>query len=202
MGAVTYPDIQPKIDVRIPHEPHGRLGQDCNRILSESVHDWILFLDADIFLTCNRNWYFLCQTAINQHPEAGAFTCFTNKIYCADQRHKDAPKGRDLDAHKKFAKRVFDERSTTVSEIDLDIGGYFMLVNKTAALSVGGFPGLGQFDEDTALSQRLRAGGHKIYRINGLYVFHDQDKKQGSWIDEDVTAKEIREAYYADRVHG
>jgi len=180
-----------KIDVRIPFESGGKLGVDCNRIMKETVHDWVLFLDHDVFL-CNPHWYLLCQKAIDSKPKAGMFSCWTNNLGRTMQRNDEAPKGNNLSDHIDFSRLIFDKHLHGVTQID-KCSGFFMLINKSAWAQAGGFPGVGFFKEDWDFSKRLTQAGYKIYRIDGLYIYHQRDREIGSWIDTEKTSKDYRD---------
>ena len=190
--------VEPKIDVRIPHEPGGMLGPDCNRILNESSHDWILFLDADVFLPCHPNWYYVCQQAILKQPDAGIFTCWTGRISKkSDQYHKYAPHGDDLLKHRRFALALWNEYGLSLTPVSRGLGGFFLLVNRRVGVT---FPGEGQFNEDLGFVERVINVGHPVLRIDGLYVYHQQDRDVGTYITGQVTAKELYDEYRS--IHG
>jgi hypothetical protein len=74
-----------KIDVRIPFEPGGKLGEDYNRIMRETPHDWVLLLDHDVILSVNPIWYWICQQAIQNYC-FGMATCYTNAPHSTGQQ--------------------------------------------------------------------------------------------------------------------
>ena len=173
---------QPKIDVRIGYEPGGRIGADYNRIMRESVHDWVLFLDHDV-LMLHPSWYEVCQRAIDQHKDAGIFTCWANNIACKHQKDLGAPSGHDITAHRQRARQLWDKHgfSCTVNKRWL-IAGFMMLVSKAAWASTGGFPETGFFGVDNEFDRRMRRVRFKTYRIDGLYCYHIRDRDGDAWI--------------------
>jgi len=181
----------PKIDVRIPFEPGGKLGEDYNRIMNESKHDWVLFLDHDLFLL-NPHWYLMCQKAISSNPGAGMFSCWTNNLGKTMQRDETAPQTDSLIDHINHAKKIFQKFGYGCTEID-KASGMFLLISKVAWERVLGFPGLGLFKEDWDFSRRLKNYKFKIFRIDGLYVYHLRDRSRGSWIEGEKTSKELRD---------
>jgi GT2 family glycosyltransferase len=178
-----------KIDVRIPYEPGGRLGQDYNRIMRETIHDWVLLLDHDIFLL-NPNWYHICQEAIKTHPKAGIITCRTNAPHRTGQHDDSAPAGSNIGEHQCHARQLWMELGWRVTPLS-KTSGYFMLVNKAAWRAVGGFPGEGMYKEDWTFSKRLHKAGWPLLCLDGLYVYHHK-ARTGTWVDGDMTAKEIQ----------
>jgi GT2 family glycosyltransferase len=184
----------PKIDVRIPFEPEGRLGFDYNRIMSETIHQWVLLLDHDLLMNTNPHWYHLCQSAIRMHPNAGMFTCKTNVPHKTMQHDSNSPQSNDsIGAHQEYAKLVFDKHQFSCSRIlpKGNVSGFFMLISKDSWSKTGGFPAEGMFKEDWRFSQKLHQKNIPIYLIDGLYVYHMR-KRQDSWIENVNGTKEIK----------
>ena len=186
-----------KIDVRIPFRPGGQLGAEYNHIMNETNCDWVLFLDHDLFL-CNPHWYLLCQKAIQQYPSAGMFSCWTNRLGRTMQRDETAPQTDIIHDHRGHARSTFEKYQYGCTEID-KCSGMFLLISKKAWQAVGGFPGVGIFKEDWDFSRRLVQKGLKLYRIDGLYVYHLRERKVGSWIEGVQTTKELRDIRMAGK---
>lgn len=177
----------PKIDVRIPYEPGGRLGWDYNRVMEETPHRWVLFLDHDVLLL-NPNWYHICQRATESG--AGLITCKTNARHQGTgQQAIGAPQDDRMEVHQQFAKTLWAKHKMLVTSIP-KASGFFMLVSKSAWEAVGGFPAKGMFREDWGFSQRLVGSGYRIACLEGLYVYHLK-KRIGSWVRGEETAKEV-----------
>ena len=179
-----------KIDVRIAYSPDGLLGKEYNRIIEESNCEWILLLDHDLFL-CNPHWYYLCQQAIKNSPKAGIITCLTNNIGCSYQLDKYAPVTHDIMQHIYYAKTINGYGVTDVSNEKMAISGMFMLINKQAWKEAGGFPGVGFFKEDNDFGRAVLKAGWKIYRMDGLYVYHLRNRSQSSWITGQKVSKDF-----------
>jgi GT2 family glycosyltransferase len=179
---------EPKIDVRIPYEPEGRLGWDYNRIMEETPHDWVLLLDHDVLLL-NPNWYHICQQA--SQLGASLITCKTNAPHPkTGQCDKKAPKTDSVGEHQVYAKQVWDRFGMSATPVSL-VSGFFMLVHKPAWRQCGGFPGVKMFGEDWGFSERLIAHGKTLLRLDGLYVYHMR-KRVGTWVDEVESTREVR----------
>jgi len=182
-----------KIDVRIPFEPGGKLGQDYNRIMNETSHDWVLFVDHDVLLATNLHWYYICQQAIQNYSDAALFICYTNNIGCKYQKHKEAPKTSNLNKHRIFAKSLFLKNQYNCKKIEVFaqtgkkkyLSGFFLLLSKMAWEMIGGFVGAGMYKEDNYLHKRLDEYRLPIYLIEGLYCYHLRDRSGDSWIKED-----------------
>jgi GT2 family glycosyltransferase len=166
-----------KIDVRIPYEPGGKLGWDYNRIMNETVHDWVLFLDHDVLLSINPHWYHLCQQAIRNHT-FGMATCWTNAPHNTGQHWPTS--AETIAEHRVVARTIYDMHGESVTPLK-KASGFFMLINKAAWNAVGGFPGVGMFREDWQFSARLERKRYSIVRIDGLYVYHAKCREE-SWI--------------------
>lgn len=181
---------QPKIDVRVPHEPGGMVGADCNRILKESPHPWVLIFDSDVFLKTHPNWYWISQQAINKYPDVMLFSATCNNIGCKDQLDKEAPEGHDLSKHISYARTIYERHGLLAVEPRSILSGFWLLINREAAISVGAFPGEGQFKEDNIFHKRMKAR-YPVRVLKGLYFYHERDRKHGSFIEDDVTACEL-----------
>ena len=180
-----------KIDVRIPYEPGGKLGWDYNRIMMETPHDWVLFLDHDVFLALNPNWYHICQKVMQNHPSVGVFTCKTNAKHSnTGQQDVDAPGSDSIAEHQEYAKVVWDKNNYSCTPVS-KISGFFMLVSKKAWKDAGGFPGKAMFKEDWDFTRKVKNAGYKLMIINGLYVYH-MKKRVGTWIEGLDTTKEVK----------
>ena len=181
-----------KIDVRIPFREGGELGKEYNHIMAESKCEWVLFLDHDLFL-CNPHWYLLCQKAIEQYgKKAGMFSCWTNHLGNTMQRDGTAPQNDHLGEHIDHATAIFEKYQYASTSCPL-FSGMFLLIKKEAWLKVGGFPGVGLFKEDWDFSKKLLKGGYKLFRIDGLYVYHLRERNRVSRIEGVPTTKELRD---------
>jgi GT2 family glycosyltransferase len=189
-----------KIDVRVPYEPEGRLGWDYNRILSETLHDWVLVVDHDVLLNTCPLWYHICQRVIDLYPNTGLFTCKTNALHRTDQHDPSAPKDFDLAKHQKHAEKIWLENNYNCKTVEKNknIAGFFMLINKSSWTTVGGFPGQGMFEEDWAFAKKLHAQNIPIRVIEGLYLLHAQ-KRIGSWSPDVKTSREIYKKEIIDK---
>lgn len=182
--------VQPKIDVRIAYEPGGRLGADCNRIMCETLHDWVLFVDHDVYLALNPNWYTICQRAIIDNPCAGVLTCWSNcSQHKYGQHYPPAPRSNDITKHIDTAASVYREQSGTYAKLDHRLALFFLLVRVEAWRKAGCFPARGMFQEDWTLCKRVIDAGYQAVRINGLYVYHGRFRTP-SLIDGDKTTAE------------
>jgi|GEM_PF-2163998 len=175
-----------EIDVRIPYRADGDLGFEYNRLMGQS-DGWVLLLDHDVLLL-NPHWYELCQQAIEEVGEdAGIITCRTNNIACPGQKDKHAPGNADLDAHRKRAVELWKAHGAHTTDITRGkklIGGFFMLVHRKVWERVGGFK-RGFLGVDNNFHQRVMRAGLKVYRLDGLYCYHNRHEGQRKeWTEE------------------
>lgn len=162
----------PDIQISVPYLPNGDLGEALNRMWRESPPGrWVLSIDHDV-LILNPHWYWLCQQAIEQRPDGGLFTCWTNRIGARVQRHAQAPMGDDLAEHWRFSQWLYDRHGEHTTDITRQrSAGYFMLSSREIWEEAGGFPD-GFYRLDHAYRRRVTKAGYRVYRIDGLYCYH------------------------------
>lgn len=166
------------IDVRIPYEPNKNLGLAYNRAF-ETVDDWILFLDHDVFLL-NPNWYHISQEAIKQvGHNAGFITCVTNRIGNPNQRvpaYATGACGDDITAHSQYARQLYEKHGNNIRDITeiskiWKLSGFFILTHKQAWKDAGGFAD-GFLGIDNIYGDAIINAGYSVYLIEGLYCYH------------------------------
>ena len=167
------------IDVRIPYSTERNLGDAYNRAIQSSESNWVLLLDHDVFLALSPRWYEICIHTISKHNPALA-SCWTCKTGSALPwiAYQDSPDSTDIQDHVQTAQRIYNQYQMSVTEIE-KVTGFFMLINKSVWKSVGGFPAKGISQEDWDYSKKLTDAGHKIFRMDGMYVYHH---KARSWL--------------------
>jgi len=189
-----------RIDVRIAYEPGRKLAAAYNRAMKESVAEWVLFLDWDLF-NCNPYWYDCCVSAINQVGDvAGWITCVTNRIGSNSQKAKrfmppddPPPLNNTIEHHMAYSRRAHQMNNTMnedgtlakarVVRVPGALSGFFILTSKTAWAASGGF------DEnrkrlmgvDNAYSSALSRAGYQLWCMPGLYFYHIYRLKARMW---------------------
>jgi GT2 family glycosyltransferase len=162
--------------------------------MKETPHNWVLFLDHDVFLALNPHWYHIAQKTIIDHQQkqkVGMITCKTNINHKGTgQFDENAPQNDRIEDHRAYAKIAWETYGYETESIE-KASGFFMLVNKNAWFEVGGFIGEGLFREDWVFSRRLTSNGFSVICLRGLYVYHARHR-QDRWIKEDPTTQDYR----------
>lgn len=185
------------IETHIAFSSDLNIGAEYNRLISHSKSNWILLLDHDVLLV-NPEWYYICQQAISQYPDAALFTCYCNAYTKHDgnvnQRY-DAPSLNDpvLD-HRLFAKKLFVENQFSCRPFSGNSIGFFMLISKEKWHKAGGFRPDGIFGVDFNFVNRLRQNKFQTIIIEGLYTLH-LHYRDGTWIKNKKSTKELWEEY-------
>lgn len=163
------------IDVKIPYEPNNGLAMAYNRSMESTDAEWVLFLDHDLFI-CNPNWYEMCLDAIRQlkGKKVGWITAKCNRIGGIPQKHIPPEDNNDIGYHIEIAKKLYKEKGNQISQTHHDLSGFFILTNKTAWRTVGGFKHMNKtiFGIDNEYRRCLAEGGFGLYVMEGLYFYH------------------------------
>ena len=180
------------LTTRIPYEPGKMLGYAYKKEM-ETVKDWCLFVDHDVFLSLNPFWNDICRNAIEQVGHtAGLITCYTNAIGCPLQKIPTVPSLKDdMNYHFALAEKVYSRNKGQVIDITDEakkwkLSGMFILTHKEAfqkVLSLYDLPDNKFLGFDNYYGDRLRECGYRLYRMNDLYVYHGYKRlwKNGTW---------------------
>ena len=164
----------PYIDVRILYEPGPHAGFAFNRAM-ETVSGWVLFVDHDVLLRCNPQWYEICQQVIREVGEnAGFITCKTNRTGTPMQQISSMKDSDNVKDHVLFARTLWEEFGTAVEKIPETappFSGYFLLTNKKVWEDVGGVKD-GFYGVDNDFSWKVDKAGYERYIMKGLYIYH------------------------------
>ena len=170
------------IDVKIPYESGRQLAFAYNRAMETATSEWVLMVDHDIYLATNPHWYAMSLNAVEQlqNKKVGWITAKTNRIGNKSQLYSVQNDSDDLNQHIDIASKLYEERGDTISVAKGNLSGFFILTNKTAWQSVGGFKdqGKGLSAVDNIYSKELRANGFGMYVMDGLYLYHFYKKRK------------------------
>lgn len=175
-----------RIDVRIAYEPDRKLAFAYNRIMEETVCEWVLFLDQDLFI-CNPHWYTMCLEAVNSYPQAGIISAKTNRINNSYQLDKDAPRTDNILDHISYSNFLWKKYKNSIIECKTNFSGFFILTSKTAWKEAKGFDesiNKGLSKVDIFYSRKIKEK-RKLYLMEGLYFYHlYKSKWKKSWSKE------------------
>lgn len=163
-----------KVWIRTPYSIEKNLGQVYNYEMAMIPEgDAACFIDGDVmFLT--PNYGHILYKYANAYPDA-VLTCWTNRIHHLANRQR-MPDGDDHDV--KSMLRI-EQGFTDVTEITGSVSGFLMVVPKHIWRRYP-FGLTNKFNPerpnllgcDNEWTNRIRANGVKILRMNGLYVWH------------------------------
>jgi GT2 family glycosyltransferase len=132
--------------------------------------DWACFIDGDaMFLT--PDWGHLIQKAIEDYPETGMFTCYTNRIGNKQQLYRGIfSENRDVVAHRNIAKVCHETGKNRTRQLSRPISGIMMIIQKRTWKQFPFKDGLLTVDND--ISARLLNAGLKVRLIESIYMLH------------------------------
>jgi len=163
------------IDVKIPYEPGCLLADAYNRSMENTLAEWVLFLDHDLFI-CNPFWYDMCLDAIKQlkDKKVGWISAKCNRLSCDEQKYQGKTDNNDIINHIETAKGLYNKKGNLLTKTDAILSGFFILTNKTAWKAVGGFKDMNKniFGVDNEYKRDLTKGGFDLYIMEGLYFYH------------------------------
>jgi GT2 family glycosyltransferase len=157
-----------------PYSVEKNLGKAYNEAMSRIPEgDWGCIMDYDtMFLTHD------CGVILHEYakllPDAGMLTCYANRIHPRSEAQLLGGVSENFDVrhHAEVAKkqRNFLYQYT---ELKKEVSGFLMMVSKATWNDI-------KFDEldrtclsiDNRYCWKLLEQGKKIYRMDGLYVFH------------------------------
>lgn len=148
-------------------------GNSCNdyfKLLGDD--DWGAYLTYDqMFLT--PHWLQQLYTAIENNPEVGMFTCYTNRIGSAFQKIGADENNHSVRYHREFAEKIRKDKGDAVKILPPEppISGHFVLLKKSIWQEVGGFSN-GFLSVDNDMHRKVVRKGYKVGLIEGLYVYH------------------------------
>lgn len=164
------------INIKTPFSLEKNLGRAYNEaFVGVPDEDWVCLIDHDVmFLTPNS--IPLMYEAIRNYPDAGIFTCLTNRIHhlAVDQLYFDKPsENTDVKFWQRQAEVLeFSEKGEIVTEIKHEISGFLMLISKKTWKEIKFFESGKCLGVDNDFSLHVLAAGKKIYRMNRLLVWH------------------------------
>lgn len=176
------------VTVHVAYGLTPELGKVYNELMEKAQTEWVLFLDHDLFI-CNPHWYRLTCLATQACEGAGLISAVCNRL--AADRHnqlnlpsKDSDNLADHCSHAKWLYETFGHTFIAVPPSDPPFSGFYILTNKTAWKTVGGFKETGFLGVDDHYSGKIASFGFQRYIIPGLYFYHMRHHKKkliGDW---------------------
>lgn len=163
-----------EVHILKPYREDKNLGRAYNEALASiGDNDWACLCDLDTcFLTPDAGTI-LHQYAL-RFPHAGLLTCFTNRISPLSKMqllNESLSNDFDMISHARLAEEQ-KKYLYQVTQVDRDISGMVMMISRKIWLHHP-FPEDAQcLGVDTYYNRRIRSAGKKIFRMDGLYVFH------------------------------
>lgn len=136
--------------------------------------DWVIFLDHDAMFT-TIDWFHQIADIINKNPDAGEFSCVTNRIGNEFQKLKDIDdQNHDIKYHRLIGKQLQEKSRNNLVEFKhptAGLSGVVIVTSKKAWKLAGGFKS-GFLSVDWDYTQRLNKLNLKTYIMTGVYVYH------------------------------
>jgi GT2 family glycosyltransferase len=149
----------------------GKAYNDYMRLIP-SPEDWGVLLDGDTcFLT--HDWGHAIQEAINRHPDAGLFTCTTNRVANRLQARAAMFEQMDLRRQALYAMRADRLNRGKSNQTNSTISGLMMAIKKST-WDKQRFPERDDkiLNVDHVICRQIMDAGKKIYIMQGVYMLH------------------------------
>lgn len=163
----------PRIHFVTPYSFEGNLGKAYNEEFEkvQNDEDWVVLLDGDShFFT---DWGQQIRNHILRRPDAGMFTCITNRVGNKQQCYGGVVSDNaDYLYHARLAKRLAVENLGVVKESSRIISGLLMAVKKKTWKEMGGFHENGILKVDNMFSRKLLDCRRPIYIMMDVYMIH------------------------------
>lgn len=163
----------------IPYSTEKNIGKYYNQFMNilPNDDDYACFVDGDTIFTTS-NYGHIIEKVVNENPNIGCFTCYTNRIGCPWQVLPGIDKdNNDMKYHRDIGKQIqtiYDsicEDVTNVSDRQV-MSGVLILLKKSTWKKIGGFEENGMLGIDNDLHRKIKRYNEKIYIMKGIYLFH------------------------------
>lgn len=145
---------------------------------------WALFRDADT-LFLDSYYGEIIVRAIRNNPDAGCFTCLTNRIGNKKQLH-DEYTGDDINTHRKIAQKIkkanhgqYEEMPFSLGPTPQTLSGMLFVLSKDSWKKINGLKkstihqsSSNILGVDNQLHKDLYANNIKTKIIKELYIYH------------------------------
>jgi len=154
----------------------------CDRNLGAAYNSLMRMIpDSDYACLCDYDVLFLLSDTIKhmheyvaKYPDIDVFTCFANRSHVnSKQQLLGETVSNDTDLTRHIAKALKQkDHLYNVTELQGNISGYLMLISKRIWNEIPFVEDLKCLGVDTIFSMRLREKRKKIYRMDGIYIWH------------------------------
>lgn len=165
-----------KIYYSIPFNGDKNIGVYYNEAMNllPNDSDYMVFVDGDTIFT-TPDFGSLIEEVIKLNPLVDMFTCYTNRVGCDWQVHPNVDGSNDdMKYHMEFGKQLKMDNSTQVTDVtnNSPFSGMLFIIKKSAWDKIGGVKKTGMLGVDNDIHMNIRKHDMKLYRIDGLYVYH------------------------------
>ena len=163
-----------QIRVVTPYRTDRNLGKAYNEAFqSIGNDDWLVLTDYDILFLLPDTIKHLHEYPV-RYPDAAMFTCFANRSHV---NSKNQLLGGIVSDNTDILYHIEKAKYQTkflyeATEIKTHISGFLMMVSKKTWNEIKFTEDMLCLGVDTLFSKKLLQRGKKIYRMDGVYVFH------------------------------
>jgi GT2 family glycosyltransferase len=162
------------IHVCTPYDVGRNLGKAYNSVMrTMGENDWAVLTDYDILFLLPDTIKHLHEYPL-RYPDAAIFTCFANRSHANSKNQLLGGIVSDntdilyhIDKAKYQTKFLYE-----ATEIKTHVSGFLMMVSKRTWNEIKFVEDLLCLGVDTHFSKRLIEKGKKMYRCDGIYVWH------------------------------
>ncbi len=155
----------------------GKAYNDAMKFIPDG--DWACITDYDV-LPLLPDFGKVVEEYTKKYPDAGMFTCYTNRIGNPDQQmFEGSSHNANILYHIDVAEQA-KEKLFEVTEIKAPISGFLMVINKDIWNDIKFPEGCGCLGVDNVFSNAVASSGRKILRMESVYVFHIYRFKNGT----------------------
>ena len=165
-----------KVYYSTPYNSNKNIGVYYNDTMNllPNDDDYMVFVDGDTIFT-TPDFGSLIEEVIKLNPTVDMFTCYTNRVGCKWQVHPNVDgSNNDMKYHMDFGKQLKLDNGTQVTDVtnNSPFSGMLFIIKKSAWDKIGGAKKTGMLGVDNDIHMNIRKHGMKLYRIDGLYVYH------------------------------
>lgn len=161
----------PKIHYFTPYAYDKNLGKAYNECFKNIPdHDYVCIMDGDTMFLNNDFGHQIAKT-IKKRPGGAIYTCLTNRIGNPEQQYRVKISNISyIDYHKNIADNLKKTKELDTASAKKRTSMLVSVISKKVWNDIKFRDGMIGVDWD--FSQRVLDAGHKIYIMQGLYVFH------------------------------